>query len=103
MASPDYRPSPLFVSIATLAAALGVAHTTVWEWVRSGRVRAVSFHPQLHYSDDRPRKTDRSYWRIELDSVYELLEEAYAGSPVPPAIKAKLASLGKSPKGPSSK
>ncbi len=95
---------PAFVLVSLAAATLGVSRRTVRRWVDRGRLRGIQYRVQLHYTDDRPRKPSYGgHWRVEVESIRELLEEAYAGSPVPNAIKAKLASLGKSPKGPSSK
>jgi len=105
------RPTPLLVSLSTLAAATDLTVET-WEgWARTGRVRAIRLRPPLHYTDDRPRKPDyKGRWMVPIEEVERVLTEAYAGGDVPRGLMLKLRRLAKpmplpaeSPKGPSSK
>lgn len=87
----DPRPAPLMVTTRQLSALLGVSYPTIAEWVRKGRfpnaVKPVTT-PRI-WPPSPPRKPNGApgyRWLIPLTDVESLLEQLYAGRPVPPSL-----------------
>ena len=83
------------VSVRGAARALGMTPTTIARWVRLGYLSGYRVNHR-HYTDDRPRKTQRGQWRVSVDSIAALLERLYAGLPVPRGVHVYLRRKAKS-------
>lgn len=89
MSSQPVSALPLYLAVRGCADALSVSPRTILRWVDSGELRGVQYSAKLHWTD-KPRKTQRRRWLIELASVEELLARMYAGEPAPPGILRRL-------------
>lgn len=90
---------PLYVTTRGAADALCVTRETIWQWVRSGTLRATQLQVRPHYTDTKPRRTTRGTWLIEVDSIEELLAKGYVGKEVPRSILKRLRKMAESPNG----
>lgn len=68
-----------WTTIPAVARALCVDRETVRGWVNRGHLRALAV-PSRHYTDERPRKTDRAIVRIYEDDLVAFLKR-YRGGP----------------------
>ena len=84
----------LYTGTGACARALGVHLRTVQGWLLTGELRGVRWNTR-HYTDTKPRKTNRGRWLVEVSSIVELLTRLYEGADVPPAVRRRLKSLGK--------
>jgi len=84
----------VYVTTQALATALGYSRETISRWVAEGKYGLEGVQLQrAHYTDTKPRKTQRSPWRITLDSVEAMIERAYLGGKVPPGVRKWLSLL----------
>lgn len=71
-----------WVTSAALARWLGVTPSVLTRLIKQGRLRAARF-PSKHYSDERPRKTERAQWRIFEDDLEDFLRRFRGDGRVP--------------------
>ena len=85
---------PFLAGVRACAFALGVSTYTIHAWIRCGALRGVQ-RTSRHYTDDRPRKTSRGKWLVDVSSIEELLSRLYNGGEIPLGLRRRLKSLGK--------
>lgn len=90
---------PLYVTTRGAASALCVTRETIWQWVKSGTLRATQLQVKPHYTDTKKRLTTRGLWLIEVDSIAELLAKGYSGGEVPRSILKRLRQMAENPNG----
>ena len=67
-----------WTTATALADLLGYSVVTVWEWLRTGRIKGAQIHTR-HYTDTRQRNSGRGQWRIYEADVLELLAHMAQG------------------------
>lgn len=67
-----------WTTVAAISAHIGVAVTTLREWLKTGRVRAGQVQAR-HYTDERPRKGTRGVWRIYEPDLIDFLRRLRGG------------------------
>ena len=57
-----------WIPLAALARYLGCTTKTLLRWLQAAAIEAVRMSSR-HYTDSRPRKTERAHWYIERDKA----------------------------------
>jgi excisionase family DNA binding protein len=68
-----------------LAAWLGLTAYTVRRWLRAGELPGAHVGSR-HYTDDRPRRSERRKWRIYESDVQAVVERWRSGARLPAAL-----------------
>lgn len=68
-----------YVGVPEMATVIGVHPNRIREWLRRGILAGVrTLDP--HYTDDRPRKSNRGVWRVHRSEWRRFLEMYRAGA-----------------------